>query len=312
MSSNTKEVKKVPASCTDLGTNDAYMMIDGECKYAFNEGALFTGIAGDKPNSEGDADYVGFKLEMQSSKACKDDDKFKVTINAYCDEKEDAGKLKVLKQTECSLEAEFKGKEACKLYTFELGKHLNKVKPFLGALLIIGGLAMTFAGAKLLFQIFGGLVFLLTTSGLFMIIYNFFLPVTSSGYIVSAVAVFASAIGILLAIFTYKFAKEWAVTLLAAWGGIILSMVIVSLAGITNATLSILLAVICAIAAGYFGKKMDKIVRTAGTSFVGAGLVIKGVSFYLATTPEASAQNDPIVWGLLGGLIFLTVTGTLF
>jgi len=113
---------------------------------------------------------------------------------------------------------------------------------------------MTFAGAKLLFQIFGGLVFLLTTSGLFMIIYNFFLPVSSSGYVVAGVAVFAASIGVGMAIFTYKFAKEWAVTLLAAWGGIIAAMIIINIAGITNATASIALAVLGAIGAGYIGK----------------------------------------------------------
>lgn len=170
---------------------------------------------------------------------------------------------------------------------------------------------MTYAGAKFLFQIFGGLVFLLTTSGLFMTIYNFFLPVSSSIYIVSTVGVFAAAMGVLMAIFTYKFAKEWAVTLLAAWGGIIAAMVIISIAGITNSTVTILIAVLAAVAAGYVGKKMNKLVRTAGTAFVGAGLVIKGVTCYL-TMNSNMQQNDPVVWGLLAGMVALLVTGTLF
>ena len=57
-----------------------------------------------------------------------------------------------------------------------------------------------------------------------------------------------------MATFTYKFAKEWAVTLLAAWGGIIAAMIIINIAGITNATASIALAVLGAIGAGYIGK----------------------------------------------------------
>jgi hypothetical protein len=135
-----------------------------------------------------------------------------------------------MEQGDCLLNTEFRGPEACKLYTFELGKQMNKLKPFLGGLLVLFGLAMTFAGAKLLFQIFGGLVFLLTFSGLFMAIYNFFLPVSSSIYVVAGVAAVAAAVGVGMAIFTYKFAKEWAVTLLAAWGGIIIAMIVVSIA----------------------------------------------------------------------------------
>lgn len=85
---------------------------------------------------------------MESSTECGDS-KYKVTINAYCDEA--AGAFKVLEQTDCSLSTEYKGPEACKLYTFELGKHLNRAKPYFGGFLILFGLAMTFAGAKLLF-----------------------------------------------------------------------------------------------------------------------------------------------------------------
>lgn len=145
-----------------------------------------------------------------------------------------------------------------------------------------------------------------------MTIYNFFLPVTTSGYVVATVGVFAAVIGVFMALFTYKFAKEWAVTLLAAWGGIIAAMIVISLAGVTNATVSILIAVAAAFGAGYIGKKMNKLVRTAGTAFVGAGLVIKGVSFYLTTSAELEQKNDPVIWGMLGGLVLLSVTGTLF
>lgn len=57
---------------------------------------------------------------------------------------------------------------------------------------------------------------------------------------------------------------------------------------------------------------MNKLVRTAGTAFVGAGLVVKGVSMILGLqATNEFKQNDPVVWGLLGGLIVLSITGTL-
>lgn len=215
---------------------------------------------------------------MTSSTACGDGN-FVFTINAMCSE--EAVGFSVIDQSDCNLCVDFEGPEACKLYTFEAGKQMNKLKPFMGGILILFGLAMTFMGAKLLFQIFGGLVFLLTTSVLFMVIYNFFLPVTASIYVVGGVALVACVCGVFAAIFTYKFAKEWSVSLLAAWGGIVLAVIIANIANLNNATATIALAVVCAIAAGYVGKKMNKLVRTAGTAFVGAGLVMKGVSLYI-------------------------------
>ena len=53
--------------------------------------------------------------------------------------------------------------------------------------------------------------------------------------------------------------------------------------------------------------------RTGGTAFVGAGLVIKGLSLYLTehAIQTSNDTKDPIVLGLLTGLILLCVTGTL-
>jgi hypothetical protein len=58
--------------------------------------------------------------------------------------------------------AEYRGPEACKMYTFELGKQLRKIEPFVGAIYIVAGLVTAFAGFYLLFHLFGALVFLLT------------------------------------------------------------------------------------------------------------------------------------------------------
>lgn len=76
----TEALKEVPASCKDMGAGDAFMMVGGECKYAFNSGSVFSGIAGETSPS-GDIDYVGFKLEMTSTTACGDGN-YVVTINA--------------------------------------------------------------------------------------------------------------------------------------------------------------------------------------------------------------------------------------
>ena len=71
---------------------------------------------------------------------------------------------------------EFSGIEACKDYTVEIEKYMDMLAPYIGVIFVIIGILMAFAGNKLLFQSFALMIFLLVTSCLFMIIYNFFLP----------------------------------------------------------------------------------------------------------------------------------------
>ena len=92
-------------------------------------------------------------------------------------------------------------------------------------------------------------------------------------------------------------------------------MQIVDLGKIDNATASILVCVGCAFAAGYIGQKMDKLVRTAGTAFIGAGLVKMGVIFCLKANDMMTdpATGKPLIPGYaeLAGLVVLTVVGFL-
>jgi hypothetical protein len=104
-----------PKSCSDLGSGGAFLVKDGECKYVFKDGSAFTGIAG-STNEKGDVDYIGYKLKMTSDNTCGDG-KFVFTINAYCDQTDQG--FKIANQAACSFDAEYRGPEACKLYSFD-------------------------------------------------------------------------------------------------------------------------------------------------------------------------------------------------
>jgi hypothetical protein len=302
------DAASMEGDCASASGSGAYLFDDGKCKYAFDAASEFTGIAGATADN-GDVDYNGFTLKMTSSNAC-DGANFVVTLNANCGT--DEVPFKVTASDKCSMTAEYTGPKACKAYNFKVGKHLKKVEPFFGSFLILFGLVMCFAGAKFLFQLFGGMIFLATATVVFGGVYNAFLPPDTNMYIVGGLAAVAIGLGVGAAIFTYKFAKEWSVSLLAAWGGVVLALVIVKLAKIDNATATIALCVVGAVGAGYLGKQMNKLVSTAGTAFVGAGFVIKGIMMTLDSRDLANVQkDDPMVWGLLGGLVFLSITGTL-
>jgi len=52
---------------------------------------------------------------------------------------------------QCTSTATYSTKAGCYLYQVPVGKIIKAIAPFLGAILIIFGLLMTFAGAKFLF-----------------------------------------------------------------------------------------------------------------------------------------------------------------
>ena len=179
------------------------------------------------------------------------------------------------------------------------------------------GLAFTFAGAKFLIQGFSALVFLLTTSIVFLIGYNL-LPLTSSMGLLVGVFLLAALIGIAVAYFSFKFAQDWAVCLLAAWGGIVLALIICKIVGVTSPTVELVVVIVGALVCGYLGKQMNKFIRSLGTAFVGAFLLVRGIAFYAGGYPDEVDQFNPeevkentAVLAYLIGLIVTTIVGTL-
>ena len=75
-------------------------------------------------------------------------------------------------------------------------------------------------------------------------------------------------------------------------------------------------------AGGYVGRKMNRLVKCAGTAFIGAFLVVRGIGYlapkgfaYPSQFSMSSAINDDpaaqtAIWLYLGGLVALTVGGT--
>ena len=102
---------------------------------------------------------------------------------------------------------------------------MDAIKPYVGFILIACGLALAFAGGKLLIPAFGLLFFLSGAGLIFMVSYNFLPAGSASPVWLGVIAFFAIVIGAVVASVTKKFAEEWAMALLAAWGGIMLCLV---------------------------------------------------------------------------------------
>ena len=196
---------------------------------------------------------------------------------------------------------------------------MDALDPFIGTILLVIGVFLAFAGAKFLFQAIGAFVFLLTTGLVFMLSYNFLPPDKVSGgggiALLIGIGLVSLALGTAVAYYSYRFAKEWSVALLAAWGGIALGFFVVRLAHIHSGTASLLIALAGAVFGGWLGRKMTRMIRCLGTAFVGSFLIVRGVACYAGGYPSGQADGavkaDHLAICLyLLGLVLLTVAGT--
>ena len=107
--------------------------------------------------------------------------------------------------------------------------------------------------------------------------------------------------------------------MIAGWGGIVLALIVAEIAGITNATLTVVMAIALGVIGFYTGKNMNRLVKCSVTAFVGAGITTKGISFYVLDVSAYNAENvnsetvqqDSTLWILIGSLFALFLTGTL-
>lgn len=196
---------------------------------------------------------------------------------------------------------------------------LDKIAPFIGAILIIFGGLLAFAGAKFLFQLVAVLVAAIISAFLFFTAYNLFIPQDKvSTTLVVIVIIVCALIGLAVAFFTYKFTKAWAIPLVAAVAGGMLGLVFFKLVGVKNGYVTILGAVLGAIGGGFLGKKFNSLVRIVGTAFIGSWFIIRGIGMYAGGYPSETdvikngvhANTGGAFWYYFAGLIVLVIVGS--
>jgi len=198
-------------------------------------------------------------------------------------------------------------------------QYAEALRPYFGALLIFGGLVMVFVGAKLVEVIFSAVVGFTVAVLLFFVFYNVLLPPGTPGYALIICGVLSLVVAGFSAYFSRRFAQKYAVPLIAGWGGIVLALIVAEIGGITNATATVVMALALGVAGFFAGNCMNRLVKCSVTAFVGAGIAMKGVSFYVLdfaayngdNVSVEAVQDDKTLWILIGSLLVLFITGTI-
>lgn len=188
----------------------------------------------------------------------------------------------------CTSSAVFKTKNGCFQYQVPIGHLIDALGPYIGAVLIFFGCVMTFAGAKFLFFLLSFVIGIFTTSVMFAITYNLFInPASDSANTWTIVLLAISAVlAIILVIFTYKFTSKLGVPIISALAGVFGFLMIYQVTGIAGKISSgqiwvqLGFCIIGGLIGIFIGLKVQFVVKTVGTAFIGANLVAVGASFY--------------------------------
>ena len=310
------------SGCTTKG--NAYWIKNGVCKYSFTN-SKFKGIEGSVPDTTGSLN-TGFKLKFKSNEKCNGDaDGFKMELSAHCltDSKDSKyQQFSIDSEETCKAKASYYGPEACKSFSVNLQKISDAIAPFITWIFLAIGIVLTFAGSRFLLYAVAFLCTLLVSFVIYLFAYNNFLDekTASTGGVVGIMVV-ALIFGLVAGWAAFKFAKAWAVSLLAAWAGIAIFVPLSKLAGLRGTYFTVGAAVIGAGLGFFIGKKYNKLVRSVGTAIVGSFLTTRSLGTYIGGYPnetdlvngatKGEVTYDPAIIGYVVGMIVLAIVGAI-
>jgi len=186
---------------------------------------------------------------------------------------------------ECTWEVNYAGPEACRMFSANLTAFLAFLYPLIGVVAVFCGLALAFFGARFLFQLVALCFASFLTLAFFGAGFSSFLPRDKTWAVLLYLFLCSVAAGY-ISFHCYGFAKTWAVSLIAAWGGLAFALTVAKMVGIQMASLVMLTAVAGSAAGAYFGKKYNILVRCVCTAALGSYLAVKGLNAYYGGIPE--------------------------
>jgi len=259
-------------------SNTAYLVVDGKCQYNF-VGATFNGL--DYKNGTNH----GFEVTWESDKNCPATKKpFEVKLTAECSKT--VNKALTLTSTDaCSKSISYEGPLGCPTAKLEIERYAALIAPYVGFIIVTVGLIMTFKGAKFIQALGAFLVGLVVCGIVFGMGFTFLPPKHTNLLEMIILLLVGIIIGALAAKAAWELIKTWIVPMMAGFAVAVLVLMLLSLADIENFYLKVVAVFVGILAGAYVGTKLNKIIKTFGTAFIGSFLTVRGSSFFIGGWP---------------------------
>jgi len=185
----------------------------------------------------------------------------------------------------CSKTISYEGPLGCPTAKLEINKYAALIAPYVGFIIVFVGLIMTFKGAKFIQFLGAFLVGLVITGIVFGMGFNFLPPHHTN--LLELIVLLAVGIffGVLAGYFAWGFIQKCIVPMMAGFAALVLVLMLLSIADIENFYFKLVAVFVGILAGGYIGNKVNKIVKTFGTAFIGSFLIVRGSSFFIGGWP---------------------------
>jgi len=172
---------------------------------------------------------------------------------------------------------------------------VKKLQDFTGPICLILGILLTFIGSKFIIVTISVLIFLAIVVTVFIAAVNFHIVQLDGNddamaYMIGTV-VFGVIVGLVVSILVAKFAKKYAVPVLAAWSGATICMMILSPIKLHN-LVKFLIIFFVAVISIVIGLKFNRKIKALGTAIIGSGILMFGIGNYAGGFPMLFKMSD--------------------
>jgi len=191
---------------------------------------------------------------------------------------------------------EYEGEFGCPVLDASYIKHFQD---FTGTFNVILGILLVFIGSKFIIITFCLLVFLGIIGISFALAYNFGIIKVADknvlGFLIGTL-IFGIILGFIAAFFLAKFAKHYAVPLLAGWTGATITFMVLAPTSLSS-ILKLVIMLVAVVLSVYFGRKFNRQIKAFGTAIIGSGMLMYGIGTFAGGFPDLFQATEKKIEG---------------
>jgi len=190
---------------------------------------------------------------------------------------------------------------------------LKALEPYMGAIGIVFGGIMTFAGAYFIVYLVAGAVYMFTCVFFYAVVSNLFFTAKTGTGIKVTVLILGLGLAAAAAYFFYKLVRHWGSSIIAALAGGMGIKFLFTIVGLLNVWAQLAGVILGAALGFYAGLKFEVYVKTIGTAFLGSYILMRGFGFMFGGFPDSASdiknagKNNMVIYYMLG--FFVTFVG---